>query len=497
MMAGSKRNLIAILLLLKCILILTACSAGGEDQDLHIELPPEPEEGVMIYAALNPVTGEVQSSIDRFNESHTDVQIEVRDYSDENGPQRLLVELAAGRVPDIMEMRRYEPPEPGRERFASEYYIPMRTDRPENEYWMPYRQMAQKGYLEDLWPYIRNDQNLGGEGVLEAPLKAAEVDGGLFMLFRRVRVSTLMGPENLVGDRYKWTFDELAEAFSTMPEDSTILRYNLTKWEVFSQLLSCSLDKYIDWEGSQCSFDGEEFRNMLLFLNNFPDEAKSETEEKMKDEIVWRIQNGRQMLEPVLVSDLTDIVRKDAVWREQAAFPGYPAGEGSSGSFFVPTGNILAMSSACRYKEAAWDLLREQIVQRYKLRDLTDTGRDVDPQIPINGKDYRLSIQGCLDIAQQFDDMGIGVMGYPPESLFSDDFTYEDYRVYITRVPSKDDVPRFEELINNTTQIYWPNDALANIVWESAGAYFAGDRTLDETVALIQNRVTLYVNENK
>ena len=88
-------------------------------------------------------------------------------------------------------------------------------------------------------------------------------------------------------------------------------------------------------------------------------------------------------------------------------------------------------------------------------------------------------------------------MGYPPESLFSDDFTYEDYRVYITRVPSKDDVPRFEELINNTTQIYWPNDALANIVWESAGAYFAGDRTLDETVALIQNRVTLYVNENK
>jgi hypothetical protein len=62
---------------------------------------------------------------------------------------------------------------------------------------------------------------------------------------------------------------------------------------------------------------------------------------------------------------------------------------------------------------------------------------------------------------------------------------------------SKDDVLRFEELVNNTTQIYWPNDALANIVWESIGPYFAGDKTLEETVKLVQNRVTLYVNENQ
>ena len=67
---------------------------------------PEAKEGVLIYAALNPMSNKVMSSIKRFNESHTDVQIEIRDYSDENGIQRLMTELVLGRVPDIMEMQR-------------------------------------------------------------------------------------------------------------------------------------------------------------------------------------------------------------------------------------------------------------------------------------------------------------------------------------------------------------------------------------------------------
>ena len=480
------------LMLAVAALLLTACGTGGADQEQRVELPPEPEEGVMIYAALNPVSRQVQSSIDSFNKDHTNVQIELRDYSDENGPQRLLVELAAGRVPDIMEMRRYELPKPGRENIGgNELYTPMLKDRPENEYWMPYRQMAQKGYLEDLWPYIENDPDFGREGVLEAPLKAAEIDGGLFMLFRRTRVATLMGPEDLVGERYGWTFDELMGAFSAMPEESTILRYNATRWEVFSGLISCTLDKYIDWEAGQCLFDSEEFRNVLQFLNSFPGEAKDESVEDTEYEIMWRIHNGRQLLESTLVNDMLDLVYTDTVWGKRAAFPGYPTKEGGSGNFFIPTGNILAMSSTCRYKEEAWDLIRKQIVQRYRLRELAKGG--IDTQIPVNGEDYRLSIQRLLEYDQHISSIIDGPDFYPPYSIFPD----WNYAMLPIRHVSKDDVPRFEELINNTTQIYWPNDALANIVWESIGPYFAGDKTLEETVKLVQNRVTLYVNENK
>ena len=68
-----KRILGGVLLL--AVLVLAACSADKGKEDF----PPEPEDGVLIYAALNPVSYEVEQSISRFNEAHGDIQIEVRD----------------------------------------------------------------------------------------------------------------------------------------------------------------------------------------------------------------------------------------------------------------------------------------------------------------------------------------------------------------------------------------------------------------------------------
>jgi hypothetical protein len=36
-----------------------------------------------------------------------------------------------------------------------------------------------------------------------------------------------------------------------------------------------------------------------------------------------------------------------------------------------------------------------------------------------------------------------------------------------------------------------------DLVTEAAGPYFAGDRTLDDTLRLLANRVSLYLNEQK
>ena len=204
----NSRGQQALPLLLICVLFLSGCAQK--------DIPPKPEDGVLIYAALNPMTEDFEKSITRFNTSHEDVQIEVRDYSDESGVDRLITELSLGRVPDIMELHRF-----GDGRDTAYLYDSYKA-RPENEYWMPYRQLAQKGYLEDLWPYIENDPDLGLDGVLMPPLKAAEVDGGLYMLFQDVSVTTMIAPEHVTGDRWGWTLDELMEAYSTMPEGSTI-----------------------------------------------------------------------------------------------------------------------------------------------------------------------------------------------------------------------------------------------------------------------------------
>ena len=57
---------------------------------------------------------------------------------------------------------------------------------------------------------------------------------------------------------------------------------------------------------------------------------------------------------------------------------------------------------------------------------------------------------------------------------------------------------RIQELCDSTARSSLLVDQeLVDLVMEAAGPYFAGDKTLDETVRLIQSRAELYVNENR
>ena len=170
---------------------------------------------------------------------------------------------------------------------------------------------------------------------MQAPLKAAEVNNGLYILFQKVVIFTLTGRESVVGDRYNWTMEELLEVLEGMPEGSTILRYNMTRREAFFNFLRFSLDRFVDQEAGTCDFDSQGFRDLLRFLESLPDEVESEDPADAEEEVKRRIRNGQQMLEGRMIDWQIDIGISDAIWQERAAFPGYPTADGSSGSFFI------------------------------------------------------------------------------------------------------------------------------------------------------------------
>lgn len=440
------------LFLLAFMGILTACgSAGGQDVAVT----------TLIYANLTKNNVD-RAAVNLFNSTHADVQIEVRDYLDEDGvsgQERLMAEMAAGKIPDIIDLGR------GYSSFCL----------------LPYQVLARKGYLEDLWPYIENDPDLGREGVLEAPLKAAEVDGGLYVLFDEVYINTLTGAESIVGNRMSWTLAELREAFASMPEDSTILPYHYRKLDAFVYMMSMSLDSYVDWENGQCSFDCEDFREALQFVNGFPDEVPH-TEEDLSGELLDRMRLGKQMLWAYPIYSVMDTQLISALIADggPVSFVGYPTTDGSVGSSFYPI-RKLAMSSACQDKEAAWELLRQMILPKYDREQMREG--EGPRWIPMNREDY----DNVKRVAQS-NGFFPKMKGFGQEP---DVFRVECHRV------TDEEWEQYETLINSITKVDMYDSNIYNIVWEAAGAYFAGDKTLDETVALIQNRVGLYVNENR
>ena len=451
----------AFAILLLDLLLLPACSAGGEKEEVT----------TLIYANLTE-GGVDRGAVSRFNESHQDVQIEVRDYFDDgdssgrSGKERLLTEIGAGKIPDIIDLGR-----------GSSYYISV----------LPYESLVHKGILEDLWPYIENDPELGREGVLEAPLKAAEVDGGLYVVFDKVCIQTLVGAESIVGNRYSWTIEELLDAYASMSEGSTIMEMDmLRKQDVFRRLFYLSAEDYVDWNTGECFYDSEQFRSTLEFINNnFPDEISNElaamdTEELSAESMEW-ILSGRQMLSSTVLARPRNIQEIDTIFGAggRAAFVGYPTEDGSVGSYFYIRGRSLGMSTYCQHKEAAWDFLREVLLPQYNdIRSLDNPNVDKF-HVPLNLNDYQL--------LKRYDMTVISPDGAP----------YYMGPILRYHKATQEEVDRFDYLMNSIDKINLYDRKIYDIAYETASAYFAGDKTLDETVALLQNRVGLYVNENR
>ena len=443
-----------VFLLALAVCLLAASSAGGEK---------ESEVTTLIYANLTK-GGVDYSAVMRFNAAHKDVQVVIQNYFDEDdsrGQDRLLAEIAAGDMPDIIDLG----PAGG----------------------LPYQRMARKGLLENLWPYIENDPELGREGVLEAPLKAAEVDGGLYVVFDKVCIQTLVGAESIVGNRYSWTIEELLDAYASMSEGSTIMEMDmLRKQDVFRRLFYLSAEDYVDWNTGECFYDSEQFRSTLEFINNnFPDEISNElaamdTEELSAESMEW-ILSGRQMLSSTVLARPRNIQEIDTIFGAggRAAFVGYPTEDGSVGSYFYIRGRSLGMSTYCQHKEAAWDFLREVLLPQYNdIRSLDNPNVDKF-HVPLNLNDYQL--------LKRYDMTVISPDGAP----------YYMGPILRYHKATQEEVDRFDYLMNSIDKINLYDRKIYDIAYETASAYFAGDKTLDETVALLQNRVGLYVNEQR
>lgn len=438
-----QQIIFAWIVLLVCS--LTACSTVSQED--------APETSTLIYAALDMQYVD-REAVSIFNRTHTDVQIEIWDYSSDDvngklGKDRLMTEIMAGNCPDILDLG-----------------SPLGY---KNQ--LPYQHLAEKGYLEDLWPYIEKDPELGRNGVMEAPLKAAEVNGGLYTVFAGVTINTLVGAESVVGDRYSWSLEELRAVFETMPENSVILPAYYTKSTMLFYMLGMDLESYIDWETGKCTFDSERFRSALKFVNSFPMEFDWNTvdTEEVNEEWNSQILNGRQMLSSnFLMTHMQDIQIADAIFGGRAAFIGYPVEDYSVGSSFSTSFPRLAIAARCGNKEAAWEFIRRQLLPDEKSMKFSI--------IPINRQEFLRWCNELVDVEQPYAMAG---------------------RLIELHQTTEDEVNRFLHFYNRIEKINFWDTHVYEIVENSANPYFAGDRSLDDTVALIQNRVTLYVNENR
>ena len=450
-----RKQQLLLSLAIPLVLVLTACSAGGQNPAPGPEPEPEPGVTTLIYAQISE-DGVDREWLDKFNSDHEgEIQIAVRDYSQmseggQQGIDLLITEIASGKIPDIIEL--------GTSGETTEF---------------SYRKLAEGGYLEDLWPYIENDPSLGRAKVIEAPLKASEINGGLYVAFDSFWLHTMLGSKSVVGDRIGWTVEDLLEAFDTMPEGSVIVEtfrdYSMREHLLASFLYGFS-DLFIDLESRQCYFDGETFRSILDLVKRVPDEpwwhpfyaSQRDREYEYRD----RQMDGLVMLDDTVFWRFVHLRDAAIYFGGEATCIGYPVGDGSPGIYIEPRGIKLAMSSTCVDKDAAWQYIRWLI---------TPKPQEYAGGLPVNKKLFN-RVRASVVRARRMVPVG-------NEIYVWDDPMPKEQCEFVT---SLFDTNRCSILLDKEVR---------DIVLDTAGAYFSGDRDLDQTVQLLNSRVGLYLNE--
>ena len=444
---------------------------SGENADSQLftltKVPADtlPQKKILTVAQLeyNP-DYQLSNRMVKFNRSHDNVRLEYLDYMQDAGNDhnaaitKFNTEVMAGNLPDII---------------------------PTSQ--ISYRQIASKGFLEDLYPYLDADKDLKREDFFANLLSALEVNGGLYQVVPGFSVETLVGAASIVGDTPGWTYDDFYAALAKMPEGCTPLEPYITRDQVLSSLLYAEMNSLVDWTTGKVNFETDSFKQLLEFVKMFPAEYNWE-EHDVSEDTRSLIRQGRQMLTQTYLYGLDSILWNNIDFGGKSTYIGWPTSDGVGSIMRFDNG--FAISKNCSDKDAAWEFLRSM---------LTEAGQADVYMIPSNRNVYNKNLERVMTPSYQKDSAGNYILDENGEKIEISiggwiDESGEQHNIYAMTQEQADEVL---DIIETCSKIACYDTSIYDIVNEQAQAYFADQRSVDEVVHLIQSKANIYVNEQR
>ena len=442
---------------------------NADNEIVKLKLVPEstlPVKQTLTMAVMY-LEYEIQQKIIDFNRHNDSTRIMIQDYSEYNteedysaGLTKLTTEILAGNLPDLIAV---------------------------ND--LPYTQLASKGLLEDLYPYLDADKELSRDDFFPTVLKALEVNGGLYQVAPSFQILTLLGASSVVGDKPGWTYDEFNAALASMPAGCTPLDQYTTRDDILQRLLTMELNNLVDWESGKCSFDSEDYINILNFANRFQAEFDWENYEWTEDESTEkRIAEGRQMLMAANIYSLDDLLYNDLYFGGDATYIGYPTSSGVGNMMSISSG--FAMSAKCADKEAAWAFLRTVLSESYQ-KNIWG--------LPINKSAFNEKLKEIMEPQYERDAEGNILLDEDgnKKQISRGGIGMADGSVKEFYAMTQEQADKLLELIDTTSRVVNNNDSLIQIAVEEAQAFFAGQKSAEEVARLTQSKINIYVNEQR
>lgn len=351
-------------------------------------------------------------------------------------------------------------------------------------------ELAEKDLFLDISPFLDNSAVISSADYPENVLEGFTYNGRLLGIPKFISVTTVMGHASDVGTEPGWTLEEMIAYAEAHPEAE--LFEDATKLDILNCCMNFYESYFIDWMEKKSDFDSPAFKRLLQFVNRFPDQKTQQAGEFISPPV--KIRNRDVLLEEAWIHQYLNIQYQNAVFEEDGVFIGFPTPDGSPGHA-LHTSSVYAITSRSPVAEGAWEFIENYLADASYASHLANA-------FPSSRQELQKQIDALANVEYVTDHEGNLVLdenGNPQPAFgaggtlsWADGWSY----TYHHETPEELELARSLLYSARKSDISNGNGIIMQIISEETDAFFHNQKTLDETAAIIQNRVQLYLNES-
>lgn len=445
--------------------VLTGQDGSGELALLAKVSPDEAAQKEILV--LGVLTGgyNYEPAVVRFNRSNEKYRIVLKEYYnyEENGAltmedalAKLYADIVSDHCPDLLEVTG-----------------------------LNLAQLAAKGAFCDLGPWLEKSEVFGREDFLDEILDAYTFDGTLTTIPYAVFLETVMGHEGQAGERSGWTPERAIALAQANP--GAELFDGADRSDVMNFLMEYGEEAFVDWDTGECGFESEQFKNLLQFVKTFPETVDYEPD---RPSTPARIQGGEVLLKNVELYNFDTIQIDLETFGDDAVCIGYPAVDG--GRHAMTAIFSYGITSGSKHKEGAWAFIEHILAEE-------DGSNGMG--FPSMKRRLEESMEEAVSVEYLLDEKGeiyLDENGDPVILGNTSSVQYGDGWSYTYHTPTREEAELILSLLGDARPVFeGSGNEIRAIISQEAEAFFAGQKTVEETAGIIQNRVNIYVKENR
>ena len=433
------------------------CVSQDEDTELLLleDSGQLPDKEIIRIAGVYECMDELLRYINRYNRNNNTYRLEymgygLEDHNAATAATELMRDILKGNTPDI--------------------YILDNMDEDN---------LIRKGLIEDLTPYFDSDNTVNNDFFIDGYLDATDREGCHYVLMKNFKLCVLLGMKKNVGEYSSgWNVEKAIELCKNVSDDMAIVDYEYGAegvMSVYGMLMNSVADDYIDINKGGAGFDAAAYQDMLelcRIINDTPADSGQEWEDGMND--------GKLLFHADDILGVESIQYNDICCGGSAVYMGYPMNNGSRIRLKSETGTF-AMSSQAKNKDVVWSVLKDIMTGDYARYD-----RSVMSGIPVSHTEFERMIK-CRTAKKPYEDTD-GVVVEPSDIIYGNGIS-------IGRA-TEEDVNRLKSLIK-AAEYCSDHYTLLSITEEHAEDYMYGDKDMADTLDIIEDKISKYIEENK